>query len=146
MSRVDFYILADGTGVERFACSIAAKAWGKGNRVHIHTESEEIASNIDDLLWTFRDISFVPHEKLTSNSSPETPVTIGSDNSLPESPQVMINLGNEIPGFADNFERIVEIVGGNETYKKFARRRYKKYKESGCEIHDHKMDKLTDHA
>ena len=28
MARVDFYILPDGTPVERFACSITAKAWG----------------------------------------------------------------------------------------------------------------------
>lgn len=146
MSRVDFYILPDGTSIDRFACSIASKAWSKGNRVHIHTQSEEMTSAMDKLLWTFRDISFVPHEIFDGNSNDETPVTIGFGNSFPETSQVMINLGNEIPDFANSFDRVIEIVGGNEANKQNARQRYRQYKENDCEIHDHKIDSLKEHG
>ena len=77
MSRVDFYILPEGTGTDRFACTMAKKAWSAGNRVHIHTQSEENARSMDDLLWTFRDISFIPHEIYDGSVNEETPVTIG---------------------------------------------------------------------
>ncbi len=146
MSRVDFYILPDGTGMDRFACTMAKKAWSTGNRVHIHTQSEEKAKQLDDLLWTFRDISFVPHEQYNGTEDKDTPVTIGFGNDFPEQSQVMINLGNNIPDFAPSFERIVEIVGGDETNKQFARTRYRQYKNGDYETYDHKIDSLKDHG
>lgn len=146
MSRVDFYILPDGTGTDRFACSIAKKAWSTGNRVHIHTQSEERAKGMDDLLWTFRDISFVPHEMYNGVINNDTPITIGFGNAYPEESQVIINLDLDIPEFVANFERIVEIVGGDENNKKFARQRYRQYKNSDYETHDHKIESLHDHG
>ena len=146
MSRVDFYILPDGAGTDRFACTIAKKAWATGNRVHIHTQSEEKAKSIDDLLWTFRDISFIPHELYDGTVSEETPVTIGFGNDYPEKSHVIINLDNGIPDFVSNFDRIVEIVGGDETNKQHARQRYKQYKSGDFDTHDHKIDKLQDHG
>jgi len=142
MSRVDFYILSGGTGIDRFACTIAAKAWSIGNRVHIHVPSGEMARKLDDLLWTFRDISFIPHEIVKEISNVETPVTIGFGNSFPEQSQVMINLDSKIPPFTSNFERIVEIVGGNETDKQHARQRYRQYKDQDYETYDHKINDL----
>ena len=146
MSRVDFYILPDGAGVDRFACSIAAKAWSQGNRVHIHMSSEQQANQMDDLLWIFRDISFIPHAMFNGSESTETPVTIGYGSDYPQQSQVIINLDNEIPDFISGFDRIVEIVGGNEHNKQLARQRYREYRDGDYEIHDHKIDKLNEHG
>lgn len=142
MSRVDFYILPEGAGTDRFACAMAKKAWTSGNRVHIHTQSEDNAKGMDDLLWTFRDISFIPHELYSGTENEDTPVTIGFGNSFPESSQVIINLDKDIPEFVNRFDRIVEIVGGDETTKQFARQRYKKYKSGDFETHDHKITNI----
>jgi len=144
VSRVDFYILSDGNSVDRFACAIATKAWSSGNRVHIHTQSEENAAKFDDLLWVHKDISFVPHEIFDGNTNEETPVTIGYGNHSPQASQVMINLGSGIPDFASSFDRVVEIVGGNESNKQLARQRYRQYMEADYEIHDHKIENLTE--
>jgi DNA polymerase-3 subunit chi len=146
MSRVDFYILPEGSGTERFDCTMAKKAWSAGNRVHIHTQSAENAKGIDDLLWTFRDISFIPHEIYSGSENEETPVTVGYGHDFPESSQVIINLDKEIPKFVNKFERIVEIVGGDETTKQFARQRYKQYKSGDFETHDHKITNTQDHG
>ncbi len=146
MSRVDFYILPDGTGADRFACTIAKKAWATGKRVHIHMQSEEKAKSMDDLLWTFRDISFIPHQLYNGIENEDTPVTIGFGQNFPEQSQVIINLDREIPGFVSSFDRIIEIVGGNETNKQYARQRYRQYKNGDFETHDHKIDNLQDHG
>ena len=76
MPRVYFYILSDGANVDRFACSIAAKAWLKGNRVHMHTSSENSAVAMDNLLWTFRDISFFSHYLFDDNQNEETSIIV----------------------------------------------------------------------
>lgn len=143
MSRVDFYILPDGEALERFACSVTAKAWRSGNRVHIHTANAEEADMIDDMLWTFRDISFVPHEQLGNDVDEETPVTIGHGNDYPGDTDVLVNLDYSIPEFSSAFERIVEIVGGNDEKKQHARRRYRDYRNGAYEVHDHKIEQST---
>ncbi|GJM04272.1 MAG: DNA polymerase III subunit chi [marine bacterium B5-7] len=145
MSRVDFYDLPDGSNSDRFACAIATKAWASGNRVHVHTQSEENATKFDDLLWVYKDISFVPHEIFNANEDNETPVTIGHSNLFPDSSQVMINLGYDVPDFASHFERVIEIVGGNESSKEAARERYRQYKDANYEMHYHKIENLTEH-
>ncbi|MEZ5578324.1 MAG: DNA polymerase III subunit chi [Candidatus Competibacteraceae bacterium] len=45
------------------ACRLADKAYGLGHTVYLFTASEARAAALDDLLWTFRQDSFVPHER-----------------------------------------------------------------------------------
>ena len=82
MSRVDFYLLSSESGIDKFACIMASKAWTAGNNVYIHTDSEDTTKKLDDMLWTFRDISFIPHEIYNGNENIESPVTIGFGNLL----------------------------------------------------------------
>ncbi len=62
--RVDFYILDDAsaTGRLKLACKLAEKAYLAAQSVLIwHSQPDELKA-LDELLWTFRDGSFVPHE------------------------------------------------------------------------------------
>jgi len=63
MTQVDFYILSDETGTARalLACRLTEKAWKQGHRVYINTASPQQLADLDDLLWTFRAGSFIPH-------------------------------------------------------------------------------------
>ena len=144
MPRVDFYLLSNESGMYKFACIMASKAWSAGNHVYMYTETEDTAKKLDDLLWTFRDISFVPHEIYNETENNEVPITIGFGNHFPNHSQVMINLDYKIPEFAEKFSRIIEIVENNEKNKEIARQRYRQYKENDYEIHDHKIDNLKE--
>jgi len=137
VSRVDFYILPENSGRDRFACSIANKAWRRGHNVYIHTTSRETAIKLDDLLWTYHDISFIPHS-LTGQSGPiDTPVIIGWQEPVPDNCNVMINLNVDIPTSAERFARIVEIVAGSEAERGMARNHYRAYRDGGHEMHSH---------
>ncbi|MBT8131776.1 MAG: DNA polymerase III subunit chi, partial [Gammaproteobacteria bacterium] len=70
MTQIDFYILQDkGSALlGRFACRLVDKAWQRGLRCHINVESQDQAALIDDMLWTFRDISFLPHATSVTDS------------------------------------------------------------------------------
>ena len=63
MARIDFYVLAqtDERARQLLACKLAEKAWRLENSVYIHTKNAADAERLDELLWTFRDGSFVPH-------------------------------------------------------------------------------------
>lgn len=145
MSRVDFYILPESGRQPRpqFACALTAKAWKAGNRVGLLVADRDRAGDLDDLLWTFRDISFVPHALTDSSEAADVPVLIGWTDpaALTEAGvNVLINLADNMPSAAGKFDRIVEIVGGNDAERSTARQRYREYRDLGHELHSHSID------
>lgn len=146
MPRVDFYVLPENSPQERFACFMTHKAWQQGNTIYIHTVSRELAETLDDLLWTFKDISFIPHEIMGKKPVCNEPVIIGWQDKPPEQYQVMINLTQDVPTCAEMFARIIEIVAGNNTDRQQARNRYRDYRDRGYELHNHTMNSDYDNA
>ena len=138
--RVDFYILQDQNPPETFACAIAGKILRQGLKIHVHTESREAAVALDDFMWTYRDISFLPHQMAGDSDQPGTPITIGWQETAPADGGVLINLGAEIPDFAADFARIIEIVAAYDPLRGQARDRYRQYREQGYEMHNHDID------
>lgn len=142
MAKVDFYILSASGEVARqqFACRLAEKAYKLKNKVHIHVSAPEAAARIDDLLWTFRDGSFVPHELLgMSTNCPASPVTIGCDRFPPGDFDLLINLGDSIPGQVGAFPRVAEVVTSDEECKSLSRKRFVNYRDQGHTLDTHKL-------
>jgi DNA polymerase-3 subunit chi len=111
-ARVDFYVLQAGEPGARlhYACRLAEKAWLLQQTVHIHVDSPAAMAQLDELLWTFRQGSFVPHEPLTGSSVAASPVTIGCGATPPPGVNLLINLAAEVPPFVTDLPRIAEIV------------------------------------
>ena len=144
--RVDFYILEAAAENERLrtACRLTEKAWQMGHRVFIHTDSNETARHVDDMLWTYRQDSFVPHallrDRLNVRADDVEPVLIGDGASEPADVDVLINLTETVPAFASRCERVAEIVDGSTASKQSGRDRYKKYRAMGIEPVTHNID------
>ncbi len=142
MSKVDFYILRGKGEVARqqFACRLAEKAYRLENRVHILVTNHDSLQKLDDLLWTFRDGSFVPHEVIgASQDQPASPVTIGCDSAPQTGCDLLINLGDSIPESASSFPRVAEVVTSDEDNKMQSRHRYVDYRDQGHTIETHKL-------
>jgi DNA polymerase-3 subunit chi len=139
MTQVDFYVLQEGNRLnrERLACVLAEKAFTKGQRLYIHASSESQAGVLDELLWTFKDISFLPHSINSVPDGEETPILIGWEAAPPEAFPVMINLAHPFPDFLDRFERVIEVVDQDPETRRLARERYRDYQDRGCELIKH---------
>lgn len=140
MTKIDFYVLNSGDSGKRFmtACRIAEKAYLLGHRVHIHTDSNQLSGHMDDLLWTFRDRSFVPHA-IEPQQSSEWPVTIGH-GWVPDACEVLVNLSQEVPAFFSRFERVAEIVDQSHDVKDRGRARYGFYRDRGYPLDHHRLE------
>ena len=140
--RIDFYLLeeSEAAACDATACRIAEKAWRHGYRVHLHVDSPESARRLDDLLWTWRDESFVPHSVCGADEVPvEDPVTIGW-GSLPRfAADVLLNLDSSVPDGFERFARVAEVVGGAEPARNAGRKRYRRYRGHGCELRTHRL-------
>ena len=140
--RVDFYILAatDNSARLRFACRLTEKAYGLKHHVHAHTCSAAIARELDELLWTFRQGSFVPHELLLPETQETVaPVTIGHVEQSDSSGDFLINLADEIPPFFDQFTRVAEIIDSTSDCRRMGRERFSFYKDNGFEPNTHNI-------
>lgn len=142
MARIDFYLLSQAGHKSRqaFACRLAEKAYRLENTVHIHAGSREDAQRMDELLWTFRDGSFVPHNVVSATDEGRpSPVTIGSGDEPIEPRDLLINLGDEIPAFAKAFPRIAELVTSDEDCKQLSRKRFTEYRDQGHTLETHNV-------
>ncbi len=143
--QVDFYIVRAAAAHERLrtACRLAEKAWRKGHRVFIHTDSNETARSLDDMLWSYRQDSFVPHalygDCLKANAESLEPVLVGDGTTQPADIDVLINLTETVPSFADSSTRIAEIVGAGKAARHAGRIRYRDYRDRGIPIQQHNL-------
>jgi DNA polymerase III subunit chi len=142
-TKVDFYLLGAPDPRARLAtaCRLAEKAFDQGLRVAVRTASPAEAVELDELLWTFSDRSFVPHVVWPADPSlaDETPVLIAS-GALPGTHRdVLINLAAEPPADALGFGRICEIVGADEAAKRQARVRWRGYRDAGLAPESHNL-------
>ena len=141
MARVDFYVLSANGERARltFACRLAEKAYRLENTVHILTADDTMAGMLDEMLWTFRDGSFVPHERVAAGSDVESPVTIASDPDAIRDRDLLINLGQGVPPAVEAFPRVAELVTSDEEVRRAGRQRFTEYRNQGHELETHKV-------
>jgi len=139
--RVDFYVIEGTAATARLkvACRLAEKAYLASQRALIwHTERAELEA-LDELLWTFADGSFVPHDWLTSNAAEEAPVLLSAGTPPTAEFDFVVNLAAEPPPFLPLTRRVAEIIDGDEGRRRAGRARFKTYRELGVEPGTHPL-------
>jgi DNA polymerase-3 subunit chi len=143
MTQVDFYILNDGQSgaLPLFTCRLAEKAYRQGHQVYIHTGSDTQLRQLDELLWTFRDGSFLPHRihEAESDIASDQPILLGRISDPQGPADVLLNLAEEVPAFFSRFNRVAELVGGADSQLAAARARYRFYKDRGYTLNTHNL-------
>jgi DNA polymerase-3 subunit chi len=141
VAEASFYILPSESQEERylFACKLIEKAYRSGHFCYVLTDDAEQSQRLDDLLWTFRAGSFIPHQIYTGEPpSAEKVILIGSLNAPENWQKTLINLSSQCPHDFERAERIVEILDDSEATKEVGRNRYRQYQQSGMAVTTHK--------
>lgn len=139
MTRIDFYTNVDSR--ERTACTIAAKALERGVRLFVLTSDKAHSESVDRLMWTFAQLSFLPHVRAAHPLAAQTPVIVDHVfDPLPHD-QVLLNLTDTTPSVFSRFERLVEIVSLDPDDRQRARGRWRFYSERGYALASHDLGK-----
>jgi DNA polymerase III subunit chi len=141
MTQVDFHILQDTSLEARwlYTCRLVEKAASLGNSVLIAVDTLDEAEALDDLLWSFKPESFIPHHIINSESECENDVKVEitfSDHSG-DHQQVLINLRSQVPEYFSRFTRLSEIVIQEQKVLENTREHYRFYKQRGYPIAQH---------
>jgi DNA polymerase-3 subunit chi len=149
--RVDFYVLKSSTAKQRwtFACRLTEKAYLRDLKVVLFGDTLAEVEAIDELLWTFSERSFVPHDihrgrppgapgRAAAGSAPAVQLTPDLDSV--ESADLLVNVSARLPARLDRFARIAEIIDADDERRRLGRERFKAYRDLKLAVETHQLD------
>jgi len=141
--RVDFYVLKSAASKQRwtFACRLTEKAYLRDLKVVLLSDSAAEAESLDELLWTFSERSFVPHDLCRAGeAAAAAPVRLTPALEGIESADLLVNLAQRMPAGLERFGRIAEIIDADDARRARGRERFKAYRDLKLPVETHHDD------
>lgn len=142
MTRVDFYHLQQKT-LDEVLPKLLQKAYSTGKRIKVKIGTEERVEFINSLLWTYDDESFLPHGSKKDGFADQQPIWLSADIENPNTALFLflVDGAEENAETLTQYERVFNIFDGNSAEAvQQARRLWKEYKNSGCEVYYWQQD------
>jgi DNA polymerase-3 subunit chi len=123
----EFLELRSPEGQLLLACTVTAREYERGRTVSVYAPDPKQAEELDSLLWTFEQNSFVAHVRLEQAQAPPIePVLIfsGEPGDLESDVLVLIS-AEQMPGWFERHGRIYDFAAVyDERLKQASRQRY----------------------
>ena len=124
MTEITF-VEVNASRIELRACEIAGENHARGRRVQILAVDQEQAERLDDLLWTFKPESFIPHGLwVGSPDEPEQPVVITTKRDAVEGMDCLLMMGYSEVDLVSRFSHAVHLVVPDNQERLESSRRY----------------------
>jgi DNA polymerase III subunit chi len=140
MTAVAFHFNAPGK--LGYACRLLRKAAMSGSTVAVLGD-EQLLIKLDEQLWSFSPLDFVPHgreQNLSQAQREHTLIWLCTSTEAGQGRQVLVNLTQAVPNGFEVYERVIEVVSQDEADKQSARLRWKHYTERGFDIVRHDLN------
>jgi DNA polymerase III subunit chi len=142
--RVDFYVLKSAAAKQRwaFACRLTEKAYLRDLSIVVANDTLAEAQGLDELLWTFNERSFVPHDVCPDERSvdPATQVHLMALPTPMPAADLLVNLAARLPEGWERYPRIVEIIDADDERRRLGRERFKAYRDRKVALETHQLD------
>jgi DNA polymerase-3 subunit chi len=138
VAKINFYLLKQDNLQARtaLACKLAEQLNKQGRSVQVLAESEEMARELDALLWQYPVEGFMPHSLATENADTGItlcwPGTAGTAGNL-------LNLTDEIPACHAEVDSIAEFVINDDEAKARSREKWNYYRNLGYDLQHHQL-------
>jgi DNA polymerase-3 subunit chi len=101
-------------------------------------DDDALLPKFDDLLWTFGDGSFVPHDFVPADGAPSAPPVALTTGPQPAGhADVLIKLGQNVPQSFEKFVRVAEFLDARPEVRAAGRERFKAYRGKSIEPQTH---------
>ena len=134
-AQVHFFILNKSYDLKKSICQIIKIYYKQKYKIVVKTNDKPLLSDLDDMLWTFEQISFIPH-CTRYNFDEEASVLLCDDKYDYDANKynVLFNLNMKEKEKNNDFGILIEIVTQNESQKDYAREKYTYYKNNNIDI------------
>lgn len=128
--EVSFYHLTC-VPLEKALPRLLEKVYASGAKALLFFDDENTLKLIDDALWTYSQMDFLPHGTHQEQHPDKQPIYLTTGPENPNNASIVIKVGNTEHPSSTSFKRIIDIFDGNDPQSvQNARDRYKKYKDS----------------
>lgn len=143
--RIDFYLLNDThpEAVWLSACRLLEKAYLRNHNIFVYCSNQRDAEHLDELLWTFKPNSFIPHHLQGEGPEPPPPIQIGYAEEPRGFTDILMNLSDSVPAFVSRFQRIIEIVSTDDSAKTISREHFRHYRSMGITPGTHNLPNMN---
>ncbi len=138
--EVSFYHLTS-LPLERALPRLVEKIYATGAKVVIFFEHKEQLERIDEVLWTYGQMDFLPHGTFLEKYPEKQPIYLTTTDENPANASILIQIGQKVHSSFKSFTRIVDMFeNSNPLSVQSARDRYKRYKQEGHTLTYWKQD------
>ncbi len=143
----NFYSIEDDHDIKLCICKLVRKLFKKEENIIIIDSSDRL-KELDRLLWSFEQNSFLPHKIYIDGDSIDTPIMLLSIQNLDKLNKfnnytsVINNFDNALLMLNDDIE-IYEFVDSNELNKSISRKKFLEYKKNSYTLIHNKYDEQT---
>lgn len=146
--RVDFYVLKSAVAKSRWtlACRLIEKAYLRDLRIVVANDTPADVKALDELLWTFNDNSFIPHNICHDGAAmdPAARVHLTVAGAATADADLLVNMSTSLPAHWERYGRIVEIIDADDERRRLGRERFKNYRDHKVTLETHQMDETAD--
>jgi DNA polymerase-3 subunit chi len=130
MTRIDFH--SNVPDKIAYTCRLVRKARAARFRVVLLAADKAQLVALDEALWTFSALDFLPHVSSNDPLAADTPIILtASDQAELPHHEILINLAPVTPAHFARFERMFEIISSDDVDKAAGRERYRFYQQRG---------------
>jgi DNA polymerase III subunit chi len=125
-----------------YCCRLLRKAYRSGARMLV-TAPSALLGDLDRALWTFDERDFVPHVRLPAARGAvvsRTPIWLAERAGVDGAPALLVNVGADVAGDFEAFERLIEIVASDPEETSRGRDRWRAYRRAGLSITHYNRD------
>lgn len=136
MTQIDFH--SKVSDKLEHACRLLSKAYLAGARLAV-TGEPSVLKQLDALLWSFSPTQFIPHCGVDASLGvlAASPVRLVESLDQIIEPDVLVNLGKDVPLGFERFKRLIEVVCADEVDAQAARVRWRHYTGLGHPLKNH---------
>ena len=138
--RADFYLIQKARFREEpllLVCELARKAFDANLSTLVLARDADQAEQLDDLLWSFDEDAYIPHQLAGDDEDELAPVLIAGPDVDTPMRTLVINLRDA--AVQGNVERVLEVVPADDGARGPLRERWKQYQVRGFDLKKHDM-------
>ena len=134
MTEVGFYHLLHWP-LERALPKLLEKALKRGHRAVVLAGSKDRVEDLNSVLWTYEERSWLPHGGAGDGEPAEQPIFLTADDENPNGADVLVAVDGRAPASSDGFARIIDMFDGrDEAMVAAARQRWRGYLDQGLDL------------
>jgi DNA polymerase III subunit chi len=133
MTEVGFYHLRT-MPLERALPRLLERALADGHRILVVAGSDERVRDLDALLWTYSDASFLPHGTARDGNAARQPVFLAASDDNPNAATMLVLVDGVASRRLGAFKRVCDLFDGNDAQSVEAARQ--RWREAASEGHE----------